>query len=97
MPPKGAEKEKTAPMERMEMPGTQPAAPAEGKTDTKEQTMCPVSGDKIDKSFFVDYKGKRVYFCCAMCPPKFNEDPDKYIKMMEDKGIVLEKAPAANP
>ena len=61
----------------------------------KAQTVCPVSGDKIDKALFADANGKRVYFCCAACLPKFKEDPAKYIKKMEDQGIVLEKAPEA--
>jgi YHS domain-containing protein len=43
-----------------------------------EQTMCPVSGDKIDKNVFVEYKGKKVYFCCAACKSVFNKDPEKY-------------------
>jgi YHS domain-containing protein len=63
----------------------------------KPQALCPVEGGKIDKTIFADYQGKRVYFCCAMCPAKFKEDPQKYIKKMEDEGIVLEKAPAGEP
>jgi YHS domain-containing protein len=44
-----------------------------------EQTTCPVSGDKIDKNVFVEYKGKKVYFCCASCKAIFEKDPEKYI------------------
>jgi YHS domain-containing protein len=44
-----------------------------------EQTLCPVTGDKIDKNVFVEYKGKKVYFCCAMCKGQFEKDPEKYI------------------
>ena len=44
-----------------------------------EQTTCPVSGDKIDKNVFVEYKGKKVYFCCADCKGKFLADPEKYL------------------
>jgi YHS domain-containing protein len=69
------------------------AADASGKGTP--QTLCPILGGKIDKKVYVDYKGKRVYFCCASCKDDFNKDPDKYIKQMEDKGITLEKAPDA--
>jgi YHS domain-containing protein len=48
------------------------------------QTLCPVTGDKIDKKVFVDYKGQRIYFCCASCIPKFNADPEKYLKKMKE-------------
>jgi YHS domain-containing protein len=45
-----------------------------------EQTMCPVmDGNKINKNVFVEYKGKKVYFCCADCKAKFEADPEKYI------------------
>jgi YHS domain-containing protein len=44
-----------------------------------EQTMCPVTGDKIDKNIFVEYKGKKVYFCMESCKTAFEKDPEKYI------------------
>lgn len=67
---------------------------ADEKAEGKPQTTCPIMGGKIDKAIFVDYEGKRVYFCCKACPEKFLKEPAKYIKKMEDAGIVLEKAPA---
>jgi len=60
-------------------------------TAAKIQTICPVEGRKIDKNVYVDYQGKRIYFCCADCKAKFDADSAKYIKQMEDKAIVLEK------
>lgn len=57
------------------------------------QKVCPVMGTAIDKKIYVDYKGKRVYFCCSMCPAEFNKNPEKYIKKMEKDGVVLEKVP----
>jgi len=65
----------------------QTAKPAEdtNKTATTaaaasvKQTTCPVSGGKIDKNVFVEYKGKKVYFCCADCKGKFLADPEKYL------------------
>jgi YHS domain-containing protein len=45
-----------------------------------EQTTCPVmDGNKIDKNVFVEYKGKKVYFCCADCKAKFLAEPEKYL------------------
>jgi YHS domain-containing protein len=45
-----------------------------------EQTTCPVmDGNAIDKNVFVEYKGKKVYFCCPDCKAKFEADPEKYI------------------
>lgn len=57
------------------------------------QTTCPVMGGKINKDVYVDYEGKRVYFCCPGCETKFMEDPEMYIKQMEAEGVVLEKTP----
>jgi YHS domain-containing protein len=64
---------------------------------THAQTNCPVMGGRINKAIFVDYQGKRVYFCCGACPAEFRKDPAKYIKAMEDQGVVLDKTPAAAP
>lgn len=46
-----------------------------------EQTTCPVmDGNPIDKNVFVEYKGKKVYFCCEDCKATFDKDPEKYVK-----------------
>jgi YHS domain-containing protein len=58
---------------------TEPAAP-EGLTSVvTEQTTCPVMGGAINKSMFTEYKGKKVYFCCAGCKEKFEKEPEKYV------------------
>ena len=44
-----------------------------------EQTVCPVTGEKIDKNVFVEYKGKKVYFCMESCKTAFEKNPEKYI------------------
>lgn len=43
------------------------------------QVTCPVMGDPIDGKTFVEYKGQQIGFCCAMCPPKFQAAPAKYM------------------
>lgn len=58
---------------------------------SKMQTQCPVMGGTIDKLLYSMHDGKKVYFCCPMCKPKFEKDPAKYIEQMESKGIELEK------
>ena len=44
-----------------------------------EQTMCPVMGKPIDKDIYVEFLGKKVYFCCEDCQEKFMEDPEMYL------------------
>ena len=46
---------------------------------TVEQTICPVMGGAINKEIFTDYKGKKVYFCCASCKTEFEKNPEQYI------------------
>lgn len=44
------------------------------------QTECPVMvGNKIDPNIYVDYEGKRVFFCCNTCKSAFIEEPAKYL------------------
>lgn len=51
------------------------------------QTICPVMGNPINSnSRYVDYKGKRVYFCCGPCPSRFMRYPDAYLKRLASIG-----------
>jgi len=48
------------------------------------QTTCPVSHEILDaKDTHVDYKGRRIYFCCNDCVAKFNADPQKFLSKMD--------------
>ena len=44
-----------------------------------EQTTCPVMAGAINKDIFTEYKGKKVYFCCAGCKEAFEKEPEKYL------------------
>jgi hypothetical protein len=58
----------------------------------KNQTLCPVMNEAINKKLYVDYEGKRIYVCCNYCVKTVKKDPAKYIKLIEDQGITLDKA-----
>ncbi len=67
--------------------------------DTKSQALKPqttdaLSGNLINKSIYIDYKGNRIYFCCDASRKNFNMDPEKYIRAFQEQGITLEDAPA---
>ncbi len=56
--------------------------PAEIKNVTSEaaeQKICPIMAGPINKDIYTEYKGKKVYFCCAGCETKFKENPEKYL------------------
>jgi len=59
------------------------------------QKLCPVTDDPIDPKIYVDYNGRRVYFCCEMCPPLFKKEPEKYLKKLDEQMGM--KTPAATP
>jgi YHS domain-containing protein len=54
----------------------------QAKETATEQTICPVMGGPIDKNIFVEYKGKKVYFCCPSCKGQFEKDPEKYLSKL---------------
>lgn len=57
-------------------------AAADGVVFQNIQTTCPVSGEKLGemgKPTHVDYKGRRVMFCCGSCEKAFNKEPEKYL------------------
>ncbi|MDR3570164.1 MAG: YHS domain-containing protein [Syntrophobacteraceae bacterium] len=57
------------------------------------QTQCPVLNNKIDKKVFVDYHGKRIFFCCKACIDQFNKNPNQYLKKMKAEGVTPGKTP----
>jgi len=64
--------------------------PKEKTRELKEQTICPVMGNKINKELFTDIQGQRVYFCCAGCIEPMKSDPDKYFKKAAENGVRFE-------
>lgn len=46
------------------------------------QTKCPVLGGDIDRSLHVDYRGRRVYFCCRQCIGEFNKNPQELVRKL---------------
>lgn len=57
---------------------------AESLDPLSVQPQCPVSGEAIDPSVYVDHNGKRIYFCCEKCRKKFNKKPEKFLQKMEN-------------
>ena len=84
----GCQKEKPAarsqaqPMGKMTPAEHAAMTQAADKAVAAEQTTCPVMGGTIDKNIFVEYKGKKVYFCCKDCVEKFKADPEKYVSKL---------------
>jgi len=49
-------------------------------SETDTNAICPVmEGNPVDPNIFVEYEGKRVYFCCNRCKALFSEDPAAYL------------------
>ena len=42
------------------------------------KAVCPVMDRPIDKSISSDHMGGTVYFCCAKCKTKFDDDSSRY-------------------
>ena len=49
--------------------------------------VCPVKGEEVDAdSPTVEYNGKVIGFCCPGCDSKFQKDPEKYMKNLNEDG-----------
>src|SRR5207248_10395796 len=56
------------------------ALPARGE----QNKMCPVMTDQPTRADrFVDYQGRRVYFCCEKCMARFEREPGKFISNLD--------------
>jgi YHS domain-containing protein len=53
----------------------------------KGQTLCPVSGEKLDSMGSpvpVTVKGEVIYVCCSSCVEKVKAEPDKYLALVKE-------------
>ena len=57
----------------------------------KPQTLCPLTNDPINRQYYADHDGKRIYVCCPHCIAIVKENPQKYIRMLEAGGVTLDK------
>jgi YHS domain-containing protein len=76
------------------------------KSDTKQEvkennspadmeafnSICAVSGEKVDKEITYTYEGKKYAFCCNNCLKKFKKDPAKYTSRLSEDGKSLKKS-----
>lgn len=54
--------------------------------------VCPVMGNQgvvSAKIEYSDYDGKRYYFCCEGCKPKFDAEPKKYVDAFNLPGNII--------
>jgi YHS domain-containing protein len=57
-----------------------------GEVAENVQTLCPVSGDKLDEDkVSLTLPGRKINFCCKKCVRQFKKDKAKYIKNLNNK------------
>lgn len=75
--------EKSSEVGASNAPASAAAAEPVAFRNEKGELFCPVMksvvASKEEAAGFADHKGKRYYFCCAMCPDKFKADPAAYV------------------
>lgn len=76
---------------------TEKAPAQEKKAELKPQTVCPVMGGPIDKKYYTDIQGQRIYHCCPSCAEILKADPDKYFKKAAAAGVQFENIQTVCP
>ena len=56
---------------------------AAGDPAKPAQKLCPVTGKEINASAFTVHEGRKVFFCCERCIPKFKEEPAQYLAKLD--------------
>ena len=54
----------------------------------KAQKVCPVSDQKLGSMgtpIKIEHDGKVIFFCCQMCKPRFEKDPETYLAKLQKK------------
>ena len=59
----------------------------------KVQVTCPVTAEPVDKKFFVESKGQKIYVCCKGCVDKYQRDPAKYASALANSYTFQTKCP----
>ncbi|MEM9280943.1 MAG: hypothetical protein AAGA96_03890 [Verrucomicrobiota bacterium] len=55
----------------------------------EDQTICPIMLDsEIDEEEFVEYEGVKIYMCCTSCTTAWEDNPDYYLKVAIEEGVV---------
>jgi len=52
--------------------------------DMAVDPVCKMEVDEDHAKYCSRYKGKSYYFCSPGCKKKFDENPEKYSKMVQD-------------
>ena len=47
----------------------------------------------VDRRFYTDYEGKRVYFACSVAIKLFHDEPVRYWAVLQRQGVALDDAP----
>jgi len=71
------------------------SAKAPDSAEPRLQTHCPVMDGAIDRSFYHDHAGQRIYVCCPGCLDEVRARADEIIREQREKGIIFEKSPEA--
>ena len=50
--------------------------------------VCPVGGKPAKEDVSIDYKGKKIYFCCAGCEDPIKEHPEKFTAKLNNQLAV---------
>jgi YHS domain-containing protein len=77
-----------------------PAAYLDKLEGRGKQTLCPISGEKIDPEVSVEVDGYRIGACCEKCAAKIKANPQAAFAKLAAKKVVLEpiaKTCALNP
>jgi YHS domain-containing protein len=50
-------------------------------------------GGRINREYYADHEGRRVYFCCPGCRPEFEKAPERYLEKLREQGVEPERTP----
>ncbi len=67
------------------------------KTETGQKT-CPVTAGEVNAKIFVEYEGRKIYFCNETCKAEFAKNPKKYVAIVDaELKKIAEESAAAVP
>ena len=77
---------------RLAVGGDNEAEVKDASPSPEKQVTCPVSGEAVDTNVCTIHLGKCIYFCSKRCASEFAKEPEKYLKKLDEQGVVLNDA-----
>lgn len=57
----------------------------------EQDPVCGMYMIEVDDRLSTEFEGRLYYFCCPCCKKNFDKEPQRFIKILEEKGLKIQR------